>query len=159
MSNFLISVIIPIYNTEKYLEECIKSVVNQSYENLDIILVNDGSTDNSKEICDKWAEKDSRIRLINQNNMGAAMAKNVGLNNIKGDLFMILDSDDLLHKNNIEILCNCMKKEKSDIIEAFYTTIYEEFKNIDIHKNSQKESFNTENALKERGISCIKQNY
>ncbi len=153
MSNFLISVIIPIYNTEKYLEECIKSVVNQSYENLDIILVNDGSTDNSKEICDKWAEKDSRIRLINQNNMGAAMAKNVGLNNIKGDLFMILDSDDLLHKNNIEILCNCMKKEKSDIIEAFYTTIYEEFKNIDIHKNSQKESFNTENALKELIIS------
>lgn len=153
MNNFLISVIIPIYNTEKYLEDCIKSVVNQSYENLDIILVNDGSTDKSKEICEKYAEKDSRIRLINQSNMGAAMAKNAGLNNIKGDLFMILDSDDLLQKNNIEILYDCMQKEKSDIIEACYTTIYKEFKNIDIHQNSKKENFNTENALKELIIS------
>lgn len=149
----IISVVIPIYNTEKYLEDCIKSVVNQSYTNLDIILVNDGSTDKSKDICEKWTKKDSRIRLINQSNMGAAMAKNVGLNNIKGDLFMILDSDDLLHKNNIEILYHYMQKEKSDIIEACYTTIYKEFKNIDIHQNSKKENFNTENALKELIIS------
>lgn len=153
MNNFLISVIIPIYNTEKYLEDCIKSVVNQSYENLDIILVNDGSTDKSKEICEKYAEKDSRIKLINQSNMGAAMAKNTGLNNIKGDLFMILDSDDLLHQNNIEILYNCMQKEKSDIIEACYTTISKEFKNIDRHQHNKKENFNTENALKELIIS------
>lgn len=153
MNNFLISVIIPIYNAEKYLDDCIKSVVNQSYENLDIILVNDGSTDKSKEICEKWIEKDSRIRLINQSNMGAAMAKNSGLNNIKGNLFMILDSDDLLHKNNIEILYGCMQKEKSDIIEARHTTVSEEFKNIHIRQNNKKENFNTENALKELIIS------
>ena len=97
----LISVVIPIYNTEKYLDDCIKSVMNQSYKNLDIILVNDGSTDKSKSICEKWQQQDDRIRLINQINMGAAMAKNTGLDAIKGDLFIILDSDDLLHQNNI----------------------------------------------------------
>ena len=82
------SFIIPIYNTEKYLDNCIKSVVNQSYKNLDIILVNDGSTDKSKYICEKWMKNDSRVRLINQENMGAAMAKNTGLDSIKGDLFV-----------------------------------------------------------------------
>lgn len=149
----LISVIVPVYNTEKYLEACIKSIVNQSYKNLDIILVNDGSTDKSKEICEKWKEKDFRIRLINQSNMGAAMAKNTGLDTIKGDLFMILDSDDLLHKNNIEILYNFMKKENSDIIEACHTTILEEFKSTDIQQNKIFENFNTEDALKELIIS------
>lgn len=153
MDNFLISVVIPIYNTEKYLEDCIKSVVNQSYTNLDIILVNDGSTDKSKDICEKWTKKDPRIRLINQINMGAAMAKNTGLDAIKGDLFMILDSDDLLHQNNIEILYNCMQKQNSEIIEACHTTIFEEFKNINIYQNNKIENFNTENALKELIIS------
>ena len=153
MKEELISVIIPIYNTEKYLKECIKSVVNQSYGNLEIILINDGSTDKSKEICEIWKEKDSRIRLINQINMGAAMAKNTGLDAIKGDLFLILDSDDLLHQNNIEILYNCMQKENSDIIEACHTTIFEEFKKVNIDQNKKIQSFNTENALKELIIS------
>lgn len=153
MKEELISVIIPIYNTEKYLKECIKSVVNQSYDNLEIILINDGSTDKSKEICETWKEKDFRIRLINQINMGAAMAKNTGLDAIKGDLFLILDSDDLLHQNNIEILYNCMQKENSDIIEACHTTIFEKFKKVNIDQNKKIQSFNTENALKELIIS------
>lgn len=149
MRNKLISVIVPVYNTEKYLEDCIASIINQSYYNLDIILINDGSTDNSKLICEKWEKKDNRIRLINQANMGAAMAKNTGLDAIKGDLFMILDSDDLLHQNNIEILYSYMQKQNSDIIEACHTTIFEEFKNINIYQNSKIENFNIETALKE----------
>lgn len=149
----LISVVIPIYNTEKYLDDCIKSVVNQSYKNLDIILVNDGSTDKSKSICEKWQDKDDRIRLINQSNMGASMAKNTGLDTIKGTLFMILDSDDLLHKNSIEILYKFMEKENSDIIEACHTTIFKDFENINIQRNNKIENFNAENALKELIIS------
>ena len=149
MRKKLISVIIPIYNTEKYLDDCIRSVIKQSYRYLDIILVNDGSTDKSKSICEKWQQKDERIRLINQKNMGAAMAKNTGLNAIKGDLFIILDSDDLLHEKNIEVLYNCMQKEKSDIIEACHTTKFEEFKRINLQQNTKIRNFNTENALKE----------
>lgn len=155
MQENLISVIIPIYNTEKYLDSCIKSVVNQSYKNLDIILVNDGSTDKSKSICEKWMKNDSRIRLINQENMGAAIAKNTGLDSIKGDLFVIVDSDDILYEKNIELLYRYMKKENADIIEGSHTIDIDEFNNIAIEYNNNKsiETFNTENALKELIIS------
>lgn len=151
MQENLISVIVPIYNTEKYLDNCIQSIVNQSYKNLDIILVNDGSTDKSKSICEKWMKNDLRIRLINQENMGAAIAKNTGLNSIKGDLFIIVDSDDILYDKNIEILYKYMKKVNVDIIEGFYTIDIDEFNNINLLYDDDKsiEIFNTENALKE----------
>lgn len=155
MQENLISVIVPIYNTEKYLDNCIESIVNQSYKYLDIILVNDGSTDKSKSICEKWMENDSRVRLINQENMGAAMAKNTGLDSIKGDLFVIVDSDDILYEENIELLYKYMKKTDADIIEGSHTSDMDKFNNIEIEYNNNKsiEIFNTEGALKELIIS------
>ena len=153
MKNCLISIIVPIYNTEKYLRECLNSIVHQSYENLDIILINDGSTDRSKEICEEYVNKDKRIRLINQKNMGAAIAKNTGLDLIKGGLFTIIDSDDILHPNNLEILYKNMIDTDADIIEGNFTTTLNKFNNELNIKNSidvkNIKIFNTEKALEE----------
>lgn len=92
----LISVIVPVYNVEKYIRECLDSIVNQTYKNLQIILVDDGSTDNSGKICDEFAKKDSRITVVHQENQGAGVAKNTGLELIEGEYFSIIDSDDYI---------------------------------------------------------------
>lgn len=92
-----ISVIIPVYNVEKYLEKCIRSVVEQTYINLEIILVDDGSTDQSGSICDKWLEKDERIRVIHKVNGGLSDARNAGLNAASGVYIGFVDSDDYIH--------------------------------------------------------------
>lgn len=90
----LFSVIIPIYNVENYVEECINSVIGQDYESIEIILINDGSKDNSQLICEKKVKEDSRIRLINKQNGGLSSARNVGLDNATGDYILFLDGDD-----------------------------------------------------------------
>lgn len=118
--NELISVIIPIYNAEKYLNICIQSVVEQTYKNLEIILVDDGSTDKSFEICDKWREKDYRIKILHQKNQGAAMAKNQGLDLACGELIAFVDSDDCIKKNMYEKLYRLMKYKQCDIVECNY---------------------------------------
>lgn len=91
-----ISVIVPVYNTEKYLDACITSIASQSYPNLQIILVDDGSSDRSGEICDTWAEKDSRILVIHQKNAGVSAARNAGLERAEGERISFVDSDDVL---------------------------------------------------------------
>lgn len=91
-----ISVIVPVYNTEKYLNSCVTSIVNQSYSDLQIILVDDGSPDRSGEICDSWAKKDSRIQVIHQKNAGVSAARNAGLKIAAGELISFVDSDDVL---------------------------------------------------------------
>jgi len=98
----LVSVIIPVYNIEKYLDECIQSVVNQTYGNLEIILVDDGSTDESPKMCDLWAERDSRVRVIHQQNGGASSARNRGLDEASGEFITFADSDDVLASDAIE---------------------------------------------------------
>ena len=90
----LFSVIIPIYNVEKYINDCIDSVLQQDYKNIEIILINDGSKDNSQLICEKKVKEDSRIRLINKQNGGLSSARNVGLDNSTGDYILFLDGDD-----------------------------------------------------------------
>ena len=112
----LISVIIPVYNVEKYLCECVDSVLNQTYENFEIILVNDGSTDSSGEICDEYVDKDERITVIHQKNGGLSVARNTGLSEANGDYVYFLDSDDYIAKNAFEILLEIAEKDKSDIV-------------------------------------------
>ena len=90
----LFSIIIPIYNTGSYLDECIGSVIRQDYHDFELILIDDGSTDSSAEICRRWKEKDSRIMLITKENQGTARTRNVGLNNARGEYILFLDSDD-----------------------------------------------------------------
>ena len=96
-----ISIIIPVYNVEKYLNRCIESVVNQSFKELEIILVDDGSPDNCPQMCDDWATKDSRIKVIHQNNAGQAAARNNGMKIASGNYINFVDSDDWIDLNFI----------------------------------------------------------
>jgi len=131
----LLSVIIPVYNVEPYLEQCLDSVVNQTYKNLEIICINDGSTDNSLKILEKYQKKDSRIKLINQKNQGAAVARNAGLDSATGGYITFVDSDDYLELNAYEEAMKAMLNDNKnlDLLEfrerAFYLESNEVNKN------------------------------
>lgn len=115
--NILISVIIPVYNSESYLSTCLQSVINQTYRNLEIICIDDGSSDHSLDILDFYSQKDSRIKVIRQKNSGPSVARNKGLDNASGDYISFVDSDDYLQLNAYEILVECaLQKEKWDLI-------------------------------------------
>ena len=126
----LVSIIIPMYNVEKYIDECIKSVINQTYKNLEIILINDGSTDSSYDICKKYSEAEDRIVLINKENGGAASAKNFGLKIAKGDYITFVDSDDFIQYDMIEYMVNEIEKTKADIIQCDFINLYKDSKVI-----------------------------
>jgi len=111
----LISIIIPVYNVEKYLNECIESVINQTYVNLEIILVDDGSPDNCPQICDNWMQKDSRIKAIHKKNGGLSDARNAGLDIVTGEYIFFIDSDDFIDSNTIQDLYKLIIKTDSDI--------------------------------------------
>ncbi len=111
----LISVIIPVFKVEKYLEKCIKSIVNQTIENLEIILVDDGSPDQCPKICDYWASKDSRIKVVHKKNGGLSDARNAGLDIAKGEYISFIDSDDWVALDMYEIMLKAMKEENADI--------------------------------------------
>ena len=116
----LISIIVPVYNAEEYLERCLDSIVNQTYQNLEIILINDGSTDNSLEICNRYKNMDSRIIVVNQENFGVSYTKNVGLKYATGDYIGFVDSDDVVSKNMYSILCDLILKTNMDIVSCGY---------------------------------------
>ena len=122
----LISVIVPIYNVEKYLNKCIESIINQSYSNLEIILVDDGSEDSSGIMCDSYILKDKRIKVIHKENGGLSDARNVGLDKAKGEYIVFIDSDDWIDEKMIEILYNIIKKNNSDISICDYFLAYNE---------------------------------
>ncbi len=110
-----ISVIIPVYNVEQYLRRCLESIICQTYRNLEIILINDGSTDESLSICEEFVNQDSRIRLINQENRGLAAVRNRGIQEATGELLSFIDSDDYVDENFIENLYECLIKNGADI--------------------------------------------
>lgn len=125
MKNDVISIVVPVYNVEKYLERCINSIINQTYENIEIILVNDGSTDNSLEICNKYIKKDSRIKLINKQNGGLSDARNVGIDNAIGKYITFVDSDDYIDVDYVEFLYKLIKKYNTRLSLCSYKAIYE----------------------------------
>ncbi|MEN2775831.1 glycosyltransferase [Acetivibrio clariflavus] len=118
MSDPKISVIVPVYNAEKYLRKCVDSIINQSYRNLEIVLVNDGSTDNSGLICDDYKNMDERIKVFHKANGGVAAATNVGLDNMTGDYVVFVDSDDYIEKNMLEDMLLILQKENADIVQC-----------------------------------------
>ena len=118
MDSILISVILPIYNVEKYLKKSIDSVIGQSYKNLEIILVDDGATDSSPIICDEYAKKDNRIKVIHQKNGGLSAARNAGINSASGEFIYLLDADDFIDSNCISDLLNLITKYDADIAEC-----------------------------------------
>lgn len=111
----LISIIVPVYNVDKYLYDCINSIVNQTYSNLEIILVDDGSTDKSAAICDEFSNKDSRIKVIHKKNQGVAIARNVGLDAAHGEYIGFVDSDDVIKVDMYEFLLNNLLDNDTDI--------------------------------------------
>ncbi len=125
-----ISVIIPIYNTEKYLERCLDSAINQTFKDIEIILINDGSIDNSYKICQKYQKKDSRIRLFNQENRGQGFARNFGIIQSKSDFIFFLDSDDFIEPDTIEQLYNQVIFDKSDIVIGGWEKVNEDLNQI-----------------------------
>ena len=112
----LVSIIVPVYNMMEYLQKCVDSLIGQSYKNIEIILVNDGSTDNSGALCDELAKKDSRIRVIHKSNGGLSSARNAGLDIAQGDYISFVDSDDYLNTATIEKTAQCMQTYDCDIV-------------------------------------------
>lgn len=118
-----ISIIVPIYKVEKFLDNCIDSIVNQTYKNLEIILVDDGSPDNCPFICEKWAKKDNRIKVIHKKNGGVASARNIGLKNVSGKYISFIDPDDFVNNLYIEKLYNNLIDNDADISIVSYQKI------------------------------------
>lgn len=121
----LISIVVPVYNVVDYLGACLDSILNQSYKNLEIVLVDDGSTDGSGEICDEYAKQNDNIRVIHQENGGLSVARNVGLDVIAGEFVTFVDSDDLIHREYISTLYKYLEVEKADISAVSSVIIYE----------------------------------
>ena len=122
--NPIISVIVPIYNVEKYLPKCIESITNQTYTSLQIILVNDGSTDSCGEICDEYALKDDRIIVIHNENSGVASARNSGLEIASGEFLMFVDSDDYISSDAIQVLYDRIIKDNTDMAIAKHIDVF-----------------------------------
>lgn len=121
-----ISIIIPVYKVEQYLDQCISSIVNQTYTNMDIILVDDGSPDNCPAMCDAWAEKDSRIRVIHKTNGGLSDARNAGMAASTGELMAFVDSDDWIAPDMYEHLYQRLTEDGSDIAACGVQMVWED---------------------------------
>lgn len=115
-----ISIIIPIYNSESYLHRCLESAVRQTYQNIELLLIDDGSTDSSYKICMEYARKDSRIKCIHTENTGRVRARKTGMENASGELIAFLDSDDWLEEDAMEMLLNEMERQEVDIVATGY---------------------------------------
>ena len=148
----MISVIVPVYNVKEYLEICVNSIINQTYKNLEILLIDDGSTDGSGELCDIVKEKDVRISVYHKTNGGLSEARNYGVERAKGDFFAFIDSDDALHKDFFKELMKAQNENGSDIT-ACGMTLYNNLDELpDMFKMTHVTSsqvFSKEQALKE----------
>lgn len=118
-----VSIIIPVYNVETYLEECLESVISQTYEKMEIILVDDGSTDSSGIICDTYGKKDSRITVVHKDNGGVALARNVGLNMCNGEFICFIDSDDYVEADMCQNMVEALQNSKADMASFSYKII------------------------------------
>lgn len=124
----LVSFIVPVYNVEKYIERCIKSILNQSYKNFELILINDGSPDNSQKIIDKYKKKDSRIISIVKNNEGVSTARNCGLDIAKGEYILFIDSDDYIDSDYAAYFINAINKYDTDMVISY--NYYDEYNRL-----------------------------
>ena len=136
MNNSLVSIIVPIYKVEDYLDECVDSIVNQTYKNLEILLVDDGSPDACPKMCDEWKIKDRRIHVIHKKNGGLSDARNVGLDNAKGDYIAFVDSDDFIKNTMIEDLLYALKKNEKTCAIANGRVLSDRKKKIAPYKES-----------------------
>lgn len=134
----LVSVIIPVYNVADYLTECIQSVLNQTYRNIEIVIIDDGSTDGSGSICDKAAENDERIKVTHQENNGVAAARNAGLDAATGEYIMFVDSDDYIEPDAVEYLLNIIVHKSADLVIGDYVRVNTDDERLDSIEGDEK---------------------
>ena len=145
----LVSIIIPVYNAEKYIGKCLDSVVRQTYSNLEVIVVDDGSVDRSSEICKEYYLKYSIIKFFCKKNEGVAQARNYGLNKCKGTFISFVDSDDFIHPDYVQTLVDLLLDQQADISICGFYKIYEGKKNVILkQKNVEKCIFSQKEAMK-----------
>lgn len=137
MKTPLVSVIVPVYNVEKYLKKCLDSILKQTYSNIEVILVDDGSTDGSGRICDECVKKDKRFRVVHQKNGGVAVARNTGLSKAKGEYIAFIDSDDWVKKEYIERLMQEAQEKNADVVQCEQITVSKENEYI-IYDDAEK---------------------
>lgn len=140
--NPLISVIVPVYNVERYINRCIESIVEQTYSNLEIILVDDGTPDSSGIMCDEWAKKDDRIVVYHKQNGGLSDARNFGTDKANGELITYIDSDDYILPEYVEHLYNCLVEHNADISCCNFEYVYSEEREIGFNKNEELTGIN-----------------
>lgn len=143
----LVSVIVPVYNVEKYLPECIESIINQTYKYLEVILVDDGSTDQSGKICDEYAYYDSRVKVIHQKNGGAANAKNTGLMAATGTYLAFVDGDDYLETDAFSYMIKLLEERHADAVQACFRKIYRD-RQCNVCAERKIQEFSTEDYLR-----------
>lgn len=154
--DLLFSIIIPIYNVERYLLQCLESVLNQTYTNIEVILVNDGSTDNSGAICEEIKVNDSRVKVIHTDNKGVSFARNLGINIATGDYILFVDSDDWLEKDAIEKISKVLNKRLYDLV--FFNLVKEiDNKLIPVYPFQDSRSLISKNELENMLPQLIKQ--
>lgn len=146
-----VSIIIPVYNVENYLAECIESVINQSFRELEIICINDGSTDDSLMVLEGYAAQDDRITVISQRNQGLSVTRNVGLTYVHGEYVQFLDSDDMLERDTVEMLYACAQCEQLDVLFFGAEVIFENDQLKKKHNNYDNYYSSTKNYSKESG--------
>ena len=139
-----VSVIVAIYNVEVFLSRCIESIINQTYKDIEIILINDGSKDHCTEICNDYMRKDSRIKVINQTNSGVSVARNKGIETASGEYIVFVDGDDFLENNCIEVLYNAIEESASDLVVGSFNKYINDQKFFQGSKESKEftRSFN-----------------
>jgi len=138
-----ISIIVPVFNVEKYLKKCLDSIINQAFQNFELILVDDGSTDNSGKICDEYKIKDKRVKVIHQENKGLSAARNAGIENATGNYIGFVDGDDYISYNMYEFLHNCLIENNADIAVC---GLYNCFKNKKVPQYKKKEFYLLDNV-------------
>lgn len=146
----LISVIVPVYNVEKYLKKCIESILGQTYQNIEIILVDDGSTDNSGKICDEYKKTDTRIKVVHKENGGLSDARNKGIDVSAGAYIMFVDSDDYISSKMVEILYERIIEDKADIAICNVSSVDEYYNDLNernIHPPIKREVLNSSEAM------------
>ena len=135
-----VSVIVPVYNVGKYLEECLNSIINQTYKDIEMVIVNDGSTDNSLDIIEKFKNKDNRIKLINQINKGVSVARNIGLLNSTGNYIFFVDPDDYIEIDCINKLVEKINIDRSEMVIFNYIKVFDNDLKEDIRINLNLDS-------------------
>ena len=143
----MLTVVVPVYNVEKYLDRCVLSIISQTYENMEIILVDDGSKDKSGMICDGWMEKDSRIRVIHKANGGLADARNAGIDLSRGEYIAFVDGDDSIDRNMYEVMIDEMETSKAKIACCGKRKLYPSGKEVLTQNNSEKIVLSTSGAI------------